>query len=187
MGTSYCSCWASSAPVSRRWAQQRCRRMRRCASHISTHYLCRRDVGPVARTEMVNIFGTPSRRRGTAGGLLGRIHRRRRRGGRWRWQCGFAPRAEEERVGVGRDCADLRCALQAYGEGPGRSRSGPISIYTLLRASASLALASPRVAVGGERVKMPACSCGVHDLVRCAPTHVTCGLWCSGGREGLLN
>ena len=62
----------------------------------------------------------------------------------------FAPRAEEERVGVGRGCADLRCALQAYGEGPGRSRSGPISIYTLLRASASLALASPRVAVGGE-------------------------------------
>ena len=59
-----------------------------------------------------------------------RIHRRRRRGERLRWQCGFAPRAEEDRVGVGRDCADLRCALQAYGEGPGRSRSGPISIHS---------------------------------------------------------
>ena len=59
-----------------------------------------------------------------------RIHRRRRRGERSRWQCGFAPRAEEERVGVGRDCAELRCALQAYGEGPGRSRSGPISIHS---------------------------------------------------------
>ena len=59
-----------------------------------------------------------------------RVHRRRRRGERWRWRCGFAPRAEEERVGVGRGCAALRCALEAYGEGPGRSRSGPISIHS---------------------------------------------------------
>ena len=58
-----------------------------------------------------------------------RVHRRRRRGERWRWQCGFAPRAEGERARVGRDSADLRRALQAYGEGPGRSRSGPISIH----------------------------------------------------------
>ena len=58
-----------------------------------------------------------------------RIHRRRRRGERLRWQCGFAPRAEEDRVGVGRDCADLRCALQAYGEGPGHSRSGRAHFY----------------------------------------------------------
>ena len=42
-----------------------------------------------------------------------------------------APRAEKEWVGVGRDCADLRCALQAYGEGPERSRSGPgLFLYT---------------------------------------------------------
>ena len=59
-----------------------------------------------------------------------RVHRRRRRGERWRWRCGFAPRAEEERVGVGRGCAALRCALEAYGEGPGRSRTGPISIHS---------------------------------------------------------
>lgn len=59
-----------------------------------------------------------------------RIHRRRRRGERWGWQCGFAPRVEGERAGVGQDSADLRCALQAYGEGPGRSRSGPISIHS---------------------------------------------------------
>ena len=58
-----------------------------------------------------------------------RVHRRRRRGERWRWQCGFAPRAEGDRAGVGRDSSDLRRALQAYGEGPGRSRSGPISIH----------------------------------------------------------
>ena len=59
-----------------------------------------------------------------------RFHRRRRRGERWRWQCGFAPRTEGERVGLGREGADLRRALQAYGEGPGRSRSGPISIHS---------------------------------------------------------
>ena len=58
-----------------------------------------------------------------------RVHRRRRRGERWRWQCGFAPRAEGDRAGVGRDSSGLRRALQAYGEGPGRSRSGPISIH----------------------------------------------------------
>ena len=52
------------------WRLELLRRVRRCASDISIHYPCR-DVGPVARTEVVNVFGTPSRRRGTADGLLG--------------------------------------------------------------------------------------------------------------------
>jgi hypothetical protein len=52
------------------WRLELLRRLRRCASAISTHYLCR-DVGPVARTEIVIIFGPPYQRRGTAGGPLG--------------------------------------------------------------------------------------------------------------------
>ena len=57
-----------------------------------------------------------------------RIHERRRRGERWRSQCGLAPRMPDMRVGVGSCSAELRHVLQTYGEGPGRSRSGPISI-----------------------------------------------------------
>jgi hypothetical protein len=79
-----------------------------------------------------------------------RVHRRRRRGERWRWQCGFAPRAEGERAGVGRDNSELRHALQAYGEGPGRSRSGPISIHRYEGQPIP-----PRAAVGGEDARLP--------------------------------
>ena len=93
------------------WRLELLKRMRRFASEISTHYLCR-DVGPVARTEIVNIFGTPSRRRGTAGGLLGSTSAGNVASGGDGSAALPSARAEEERVGVGRDCADLRCALE---------------------------------------------------------------------------
>ena len=57
-----------------------------------------------------------------------RNHERRRRGERRAWRSSLPPRTADRRVGVGCDSAELRHARQAYGEGPGRSRSGPISI-----------------------------------------------------------
>ena len=112
------------------WRLELLRRVRRCASDISTHYPCR-DVGPVARTEVVNVFGTPSRRRGTADGLLGSTGAGDvASGGDGGAALPLARRRSGSGSGLGRGCADLRCALQAYGEGPGRSRSGPISIHS---------------------------------------------------------
>ena len=57
-----------------------------------------------------------------------RIHERRRRGERWyrRSAVTTCPNGENEVTYDGE--ALLRRSRQPYGEGPGRSRSGPISI-----------------------------------------------------------
>lgn len=72
---------------------------------------------------VLEISPAPRRRRSRAP----QIHQRRRRGERWGRQSAFA-RCGGWQPGVGGDSAVLRLARQAYGEGPGRSRSGPISI-----------------------------------------------------------
>lgn len=72
---------------------------------------------------VLEISPAPRRRRPRAP----RIHQRRRRGERWGRQSAFA-RCGGWQPGCGSDSAMLRLARQAYGEGPGRSRSGPISI-----------------------------------------------------------
>ena len=80
---------------------------------------------------VLEISPAPRRRRPRAP----RIHQRRRRGERWGRQSAFA-RCGGWQPGCGSDSAMLRLARQAYGEGPGRSRSGPISA---IRSSCSLA------------------------------------------------
>ena len=57
-----------------------------------------------------------------------RFHERRRRGERWCRRSGVAPCSGARRADSCGGDALLRRARQPYGEGPGRSRSGPISI-----------------------------------------------------------
>ena len=82
---------------------------------------------PQSSPPAVQVVSPPAqgRRRGQR---AARFHERRRRGERWCRRSGMVPCSDGEHAGNCGGGALLRQARQPYGEGPGRSRSGPISI-----------------------------------------------------------
>jgi hypothetical protein len=83
---------------------------------------------PQTLPQAVQMSPPPAREGRLRGQRTVRLHERRRRGERWCRRSMMAPHSGGERVGSCSGEALLRHARQPYGEGPGRSRSGPISI-----------------------------------------------------------